>query len=134
MRILAEAAQQAERQVDQKVGQAFGSIPQAPTPETATFTGVEQFRAMTPGWENAERFVSEEIEINPAVAEMVTRAIQSGDSANVAMALSGAHAAAQTRQQARSSAQQESLLTMKMNAQSMRRGRIGRAGSVSVPS
>ena len=82
--LLSEAAKQAEVQFDQKVGQGLGAIPQAPTPDTTALAAVETMRATYPGWNReTERLISEEIETNPAVADMISRAVESNDQANI---------------------------------------------------
>ena len=126
MRMLTEAARQAEAQVDLRVGQSLGSIPQTPDLNQTALAGLEQMRATHPGWdENSERLVSVEIEQNPVVAEMVSRAVESQAPENVTMALSGAYAAAQARQTGLAEATRSQLETMKVQAQTMT-GSMGR--------
>ena len=77
-------------------------------------------RQTYPGWDvNTEALVSAEIDQNPVIAEMVSRAVESQDPTNVVMALSGSLAAVQSRQQAQSEAAQQTLTAMKQNAQTM---------------
>ena len=124
MKLLTEAARQAERQVDERVSQSLGMTP-APDYLTTMQAGVQQVRMLNPSFD--ENAVAAEIEMNPGIRDLVTRAIESNDAANVTTSLLGAEAAVQSRYQAQSEATQQSLLAMKQNAQTIT-GSMGRPG------